>query len=64
MKTLDRFLQNWRIAKARRYIPKGAHVLDIGSADGVLFEKLGKRISGGLGIDPHSASPALSEIFL
>jgi SAM-dependent methyltransferase len=48
----DRILQNWRIAKARPFIPPGGRVLDIGSANGSLFEALGARISGGLGIDP------------
>ena len=52
MKAVDRFLQRWRIAKARPFIPKGARVLDIGSADGSLFQALGSRISDGLGIDP------------
>jgi len=52
MKRLDRILQQWRIAKARRFIPPGANVLDIGSTDGTLFQRLGERISGGLGIDP------------
>ena len=52
MKRLDRILQQWRIAKACPFIPPGASVLDIGSSDGTLFQTLGERISGGLGIDP------------
>jgi 2-polyprenyl-3-methyl-5-hydroxy-6-metoxy-1,4-benzoquinol methylase len=52
MKYLDHLLQRWRIAKARPFITPGARVLDIGSADGALFQQLGSRIQGGLGIDP------------
>ena len=52
MKALHRLLQRWRIAKARRFIASGARVLDIGSADGALFQALGSTLGGGLGIDP------------
>jgi 2-polyprenyl-3-methyl-5-hydroxy-6-metoxy-1,4-benzoquinol methylase len=52
MKATDRFLQSWRIRKARPYIAQGARVLDIGSVDGVLFDRLRGRIAGGMGIDP------------
>jgi 2-polyprenyl-3-methyl-5-hydroxy-6-metoxy-1,4-benzoquinol methylase len=52
MKPLDRFLQRWRIAKASRYIPNGASVLDIGCGDGAMFKILGHRIESGLGLDP------------
>jgi 2-polyprenyl-3-methyl-5-hydroxy-6-metoxy-1,4-benzoquinol methylase len=52
MTWLDHFLQSWRITKAARQIPDGARVLDIGSADGALFQQLDQRIAGGLGIDP------------
>jgi 2-polyprenyl-3-methyl-5-hydroxy-6-metoxy-1,4-benzoquinol methylase len=51
MKSLDRFLQWWRIKKAMAYIKKGDAVLDIGSSDGVLFELLGNE-NPGIGIDP------------
>jgi SAM-dependent methyltransferase len=54
----DRVLQRWRIAKAARFIPRGARVLDIGSADGALFDRLGGKIGGGLGIDPTLRGPA------
>lgn len=50
MKAVDRWLQQWRIAKIRPYLAPGARVLDIGCADGALA-----RLVPGLdylGIDP------------
>lgn len=61
MKTLDRFLQRWRMLKALPHIPKGARILDIGSADGRLFKILGNRIKDGLGIDPLLTEPVTCE---
>lgn len=58
MTFLDRILQRWRIAKAARFIPPGARVLDIGSADGALFHHLGGKLGGGMGIDPTLRGPA------
>jgi SAM-dependent methyltransferase len=51
MTWLDRFIQNWRIRKAKRFIPRGGRVLDVGCADGALFRLL-KHLSNGVGIDP------------
>lgn len=50
MKAVDRWLQQWRIAKIRPYLVPGARVLDIGCADGALA-----RLVPGLnyiGLDP------------
>lgn len=52
MTPLDRFLQNWRIRKARPHLGPGARVLDIGSADGVMFERLTGLAPNCVGIDP------------
>jgi SAM-dependent methyltransferase len=51
MRQGDTLLQSWRIRKAAPYIPRGAHVLDIGCSDGALFRILGDRISSGVGVD-------------
>ena len=58
VKTADRIIQRWRMAKIRRYIPRGGRVLDIGCADGALFRKLSNRIGSGVGVDPELASSA------
>jgi SAM-dependent methyltransferase len=52
MKPLDRALQTMRINKAKKFIRPQDSVLDIGSADGVMFEKLRGYISRGTGVDP------------
>ena len=57
MKWLDRFLQRWRIAKVRPYLPPGARVLDVGCGDGALFRFYGRQISDGIGLDPALAEP-------
>ncbi len=53
MRIGDRILQRWRIAKAARWIKPGARLLDIGCADGAIFQFLSDRISSGIGIDPN-----------
>ncbi|MFM7100506.1 MAG: class I SAM-dependent methyltransferase [Verrucomicrobiota bacterium] len=52
MTSTDRLLQDWRIRKADRFIRPGDRVLDLGSADGVLFERVARCGPGSLGIDP------------
>lgn len=54
MKQGDVILQRWRIRMAARHLPKGAHVLDIGCSDGLLFSVLGGRIGSGVGVDTDS----------
>jgi 2-polyprenyl-3-methyl-5-hydroxy-6-metoxy-1,4-benzoquinol methylase len=53
MTWLDRYLQKRRIREARRELPPGAHVLDIGTHDGTLFRLTRAR---GVGIDPELAA--------
>jgi SAM-dependent methyltransferase len=58
MKSTDRFLQAWRIAKVRKFIPAGAKILDIGSEDGALFRRLGPVVgAGSMGVDPTLKQP-------
>lgn len=55
MKALDRYLRNVRIAKARPFIKRGGVVLDVGCADGTMFEKWRGFIEYGYGVDPALA---------
>lgn len=52
MTPTDRLLQRWRISKVAPFIRPGDRVLDLGSADGVLFERVRNCGPGSLGIDP------------
>ena len=54
MKQGDVILQHWRIRMAARDLPQGAHVLDIGCCDGLLFSVLKGRIASGVGVDSDS----------
>jgi 2-polyprenyl-3-methyl-5-hydroxy-6-metoxy-1,4-benzoquinol methylase len=57
VKRFDRFLQRWRIDAAAAHVPPGARVLDVGCADGALFDRLAARIGEGVGIDPDLRAP-------
>lgn len=52
MRFIDRVLQNWRARKARRWIPHGARVLDIGCHQGEFLKSLGDNIGPSVGYDP------------
>lgn len=52
MKALDRYLRDVRIAKAKRFVRPGDVVVDIGCADGAMFECWGDTIAHGYGVDP------------
>jgi 2-polyprenyl-3-methyl-5-hydroxy-6-metoxy-1,4-benzoquinol methylase len=54
MRQGDVILQHWRIRMAARQLPRGAHVLDIGCCDGLLFSVLKDRIASGVGVDSDS----------
>jgi SAM-dependent methyltransferase len=53
MKALDRFLQRRRFAQARPFVRKGDTVLDVGCADGEIFEAWRGHIKYGYGVDPR-----------
>jgi 2-polyprenyl-3-methyl-5-hydroxy-6-metoxy-1,4-benzoquinol methylase len=57
MKPFDKLLRNWRISKAAPYVKPGSRVLDIGSADGALFERFEATMGEGLGIDSGLERP-------
>ena len=61
MTRLDLYLQRRRIAQAGSFLTQGARVLDIGSAEGALFEAVNFLIAGGLGIDPTLRQPVERE---
>jgi hypothetical protein len=63
MKFLDKYLQNVRIKKAQKYIRKNDIVLDIGSADGVMFEKWKGFIKAGFGIDPILSAEVKTDFY-
>ncbi len=52
MKALDRYLRDVRIGKAREFVRKGDTVVDVGCADGVMFERWAGLIGQGYGVDP------------
>ncbi len=54
MKQGDLILQRWRIRMAARHLARGAHVLDIGCCDGLLFSVLKGTIASGVGVDSDS----------
>jgi 2-polyprenyl-3-methyl-5-hydroxy-6-metoxy-1,4-benzoquinol methylase len=64
MKQIDLFLQRWRIRKVLPYIKHGARVLDIGSADGALFQQAWGLASGCVGIDPTLKEPVKTGRFV
>jgi SAM-dependent methyltransferase len=52
VKFLDRYLRDVRIAKARRFVNQGDVVVDVGCADGAMFERWAGTIEYGYGVDP------------
>jgi hypothetical protein len=52
MKGFDRYLRNVRIAKARNFVKPGDTVIDVGCADGEMFESWSDLIAFGYGVDP------------
>lgn len=63
MKFIDRYLQNARINKAKEFIRRDDTVLDIGAANGVLFEKCRDIIRYGVGIDPGLGSLVQTDLY-
>ncbi len=63
MKALDIYLQNVRINKAKKFIRKNDAVLDIGSVDGIMFEKWRGFISKGMGVDPTLKEKVVTDLY-
>jgi Methyltransferase domain len=57
MKYVDRLLQDWRIKKGVRYLPRNARVIDVGAHQGELFRALGPGLRAGFGIEPLLPTP-------
>ena len=57
MKPFDKLIRDWRISKAAPYVKTGSRVLDIGSADGALFQRYEPVMGEGLGIDSGLEQP-------
>ena len=51
-KPMDRLLEYLRFTKAKKHIPKGAYLLDVGAGDGSFLRFLNGHIRAGTGIDP------------
>lgn len=51
MRTLDRLLSRWRIAKATAWVRPGDRLLDVGCYDGSLIGGVRARIEAAVGID-------------
>lgn len=60
-KPIDRLLEQLRFRKAKRYIPKGTRLLDIGTGDGAFLRFLNGHIKAAIGIDPLITTPFVSE---
>jgi hypothetical protein len=52
VKPVDRYLQNVRIGKAKRFVRPGSIVVDIGCADATMFERWRGFINHGYGVEP------------
>jgi hypothetical protein len=55
VKALDNYLRDVRIAKAEPFVGRGDVVVDVGCADGTMFERWGETIEYGYGVDPTLA---------
>lgn len=63
MKSLDRYLRDVRIGRARPFVRSGDVVLDVGCADGEMFRQWRGVISRGIGMDPTLGEPRVGETY-
>jgi len=52
MKAGDYLIQAWRMRVARKWIPAGSRILDVGCYQGEFLNYLGDKIAPSVGIDP------------
>jgi SAM-dependent methyltransferase len=64
MKRVDRWLQQWRIHQAARWIPEQARLIDVGAFHGELFHFLGSKLHSGFGVEPLLKTPTKSAVYV
>ncbi|HEU0074591.1 MAG TPA: methyltransferase domain-containing protein [Dehalococcoidia bacterium] len=63
MKPLDRYLRNRRIKFVQEFLSPATDVLDIGCADGAMFEQLKGRYRYGYGVEPTLGSEVKTDSY-
>lgn len=64
MKTLDKFIQKYRILVVLKHIENNSTILDVGAYHGELFRTLGDKLREGVGVEPLLEEKIVSDHFV